>query len=100
MSDSDGRIFQALVHPIRRSIICYLKEKRYASLTDLLKHIDIRDHGKLSFHLKALGNYRKNGSRRGYHLIDRGLLAAELIALTRDRDFIVCRRAKYEEEEK
>ena len=84
MWNCDEEIHRALVHPIRRCIISHLQERQYASFTELRNYVGIRDHGKLGFHLKALGNLiRSNRSRKKYLLTRRGRLAAELIWKTR-----------------
>lgn len=90
LKDWDEQIYRALTHPIRRHIISYLLEKTFGSFTELLKCADIRDHGKLGFHLKALGNLIGNDrSRKRYHLTDRGLLAAELMARVQGRRLVL-----------
>ncbi len=84
MRDRDEHIHRALAHPIRRRIISYLQENTYGSFTELLKAAGTRDHGKLGFHLKALGaliGYER--SKKRYHLTSEGLLAAELLWETR-----------------
>jgi len=76
----DDQIHRALAHPLRRRIIAYLQERTKGSFTELLKHAGIHDHGKLGFHLRALGELiRYDRSGTGYRLTGRGQLAYELI---------------------
>ncbi len=75
----NNEIQRALVHPIRRRIIECLQD-RNLSFTELLKCIDISNHGKIGFHLRALGEIVElEPSTRKYRLTDRGELASELI---------------------
>lgn len=76
----DKQIHRALAHPIRRRIISYLLENAWGSFTELLKHVDIRDHGKLGFHLRSMKELIDyDDSRKGYRLTERGQLAYELM---------------------
>jgi len=89
LKDWDDEIHRALAHPIRRRIIECLQEKDALSFRELLKHVGIGNHGKLGFHMKALGELVEREPSMGkYRLTDRGQLAGELIWDTR---FIVDR---------
>jgi len=88
MKDWDDQIHRALTHPIRRRIIEYLQE-RDLSFQELLKSVVISNHGKLGFHLKALGGLvEREPSMKKYRLTDRGQLAGELIW---DARFVIAR---------
>ena len=80
MKDWDDEIYGALAHPVRRRIIECLQEKKNVSFHELLKYVDIGNHGKLGFHIKALGELvERHPSKKRYRLTDRGQLASELI---------------------
>jgi len=80
LKDWDDEIHSALAHPIRRRIIECLQEKKYLSFHELLKYLGIGNHGKLGFHIKALGGLvEREPSMKKYRLTDRGQLAGELI---------------------
>jgi len=83
LKDWDDQIHRALAHPIRRRIIECLQE-RNLSFHELLKYVDTRNHGKLGFHIKALGGLvEREPSVKKYRLTDKGQLAGELIWDTR-----------------
>jgi DNA-binding transcriptional ArsR family regulator len=76
----DNEILRALAHPVRRRIIESLRQKNILSFNELLEFVDIGNHGKLGFHLRALkGLVEREPSTNKYHLTDRGQLAGELI---------------------
>lgn len=76
----DDEILRALAHPVRRRIIESLRENKGLSFNELVESIDIGDHGKLGFHLRALkGLVEREPSTSKYRLTDRGQLAGELI---------------------
>jgi len=80
LKDWDDEIHRALAHPIRRRIIECLQERNVLSFRELLKYVGIGNHGKLGFHLKALGGLvEREPSMKKYRLTDRGQLAGELI---------------------
>jgi DNA-binding transcriptional ArsR family regulator len=76
----DDQILRAVAHPVRRRIIESLREKNILSFNEMLEFVDIVNHGKLGFHLRALrGLVEREPSTNKYRLTDRGLLAGELI---------------------
>lgn len=84
MTDWDDEVHRALAHPIRRRIIECLQERNALSFYDLLKCVGIGNHGKLGFHVRALGGLVEHEpSMKKYRLTDRGQLAGELIWDTR-----------------
>ena len=88
MKDWDDQIHRALAHPIRRRIIECLQEGGL-SFQELLKGVAISNHGKLGFHIKALGGLvEREPLMKKYRLTDRGQLAGELIW---DARFIIAR---------
>jgi DNA-binding response OmpR family regulator len=46
-----------LANPIRRNILVLLAEKREARFMDLSRHLGIKDHTKVNFHLKNLKSH-------------------------------------------
>jgi len=85
----DDEILRALAHPVRRRIIESLRENKGLSFNELVENINISNHGKLGFHLRALkGLVEREPSTSRYHLTDRGQLAGELIS---DIRFIISR---------
>ena len=89
MKDWDDEIHRALAHPIRRHIIVRLLERSSLSFNELLKYVDIPNHGKLGFHIGTLrGLVEHDPSMKKYRLTERGQLAGELIWDTR---FIIAR---------
>jgi len=88
LKDWDDQIHRALAHPIRRRIIECLQEGGL-SFQELLKGVAISNHGKLGFHIKALGGLvEREPLMKKYRLTDRGQLAGELIW---DARFIIAR---------
>jgi len=80
LKDWDDEIHRALAHPIRRRIIECLQEKNALSFQELLKCVDTGNHGKLGFHMKALGELvEREPKMKKYRLTDRGQLAGELL---------------------
>jgi hypothetical protein len=76
----DKEILRAITHPVRRRIIESLREKNILSFNEMLEFVDIPNHGKLGFHLRALkGLVERELSTNKYRLTDRGQLAGELI---------------------
>ena len=85
----DDEILRALTHPVRRRIIESLRENKVLSFNELLDYIEVSNHGKLGFHLRALkGLVEREPSTSKYRLTDRGQLASELIW---DIQFIISR---------
>lgn len=85
----DSEILKALAHPIRRCIIECLREKNALSFNELTELVNIGNHGRLGFHLRALrGLVGRKGSPSKYCLTDRGQLASELAW---DVQFIISR---------
>lgn len=70
----------ALSHPIRRRIIDSLTKKDQP-FVELMKSIDLNDHGQFGYHLRALrGFIRLHPSTKEYCLTNRGLLLSALIS--------------------
>ena len=83
LKDWDEEVFKGIAHPCRRGIIEYLHGKGESSFSELLKNSKIANHGKIGFHLRALGGLVERGpSGKRYRLTEKGRLAEELI-----RDF-------------
>jgi len=79
LRDWDDEIHGALSHPTRRRILECLQENGL-SFPELLKRVEIGNHGKLGFHIRALrGLVERDPSMKKYRLTDRGRLASELI---------------------
>lgn len=94
MKSWDNEIHRALAHPIRRQIIECLEERDNLSFHELLRYIDIRNHGKLGFHIRALkvrGLVEHDPLMKKYRLTDRGQFACELMWDTR---FLIARRGR------
>jgi DNA-binding transcriptional ArsR family regulator len=79
LKDWDNEIFDALAHPVRRRIIERLQERNALSYSELLKLVDISNHGKIGFHIRALEGLVERESSRKYRLTEKGLLASELM---------------------
>lgn len=88
MTDWDDEVHRALAHHVRRRIIECLQENAL-SFSELLMRVDIGNHGKLGFHIRALAELvEREPSTRKYRLTDRGQLASELLWDTR---FLIAR---------
>ncbi len=73
----DPRIDEALAclaNPIRRNILVLLAEKREIRFMDLSRHLGIRDHTKVNFHLKNLKSHNLISQNRDkfYRLTPQG----------------------------
>lgn len=73
-----SRILSVLSHPLRRQIIIYLKQEEKGSFTDLALATGV-DTGKLSFHLRTLGDLLEQTPEGKYKLSTKGLNAIVLI---------------------
>ena len=73
-----SKILTVLAHPLRRQVILYLRDKRKCSFTDLAIATGV-DTGKLSFHLRTLGDFLKQTPEGKYMLSSKGLDAIVLI---------------------
>lgn len=73
-----SRILSVLSHPLRRRIILYLNEEEKGTFTDLATFTDV-DTGKLSFHLRTLGDFLKQTPEGKYILSTKGRNAIILI---------------------
>jgi hypothetical protein len=73
-----SRILSVLSHPIRRQVILYLNEHKTATFTDLANFTAV-DTGKLSFHLRTLGDFLKQTEEGKYKLSNKGVNAIILI---------------------
>lgn len=80
MPEWDDKTLRQLLHPIRRRVIDCLREKNSLSYSEILKHVEASNHGKLGFHMRALeGLIEREPLTNKYHLTDKGYLASELI---------------------
>jgi hypothetical protein len=76
----NDEILRAIAHPIRRCIIECLRDRNALSYNEILKCLDLSNHGKLGFHMRTLkGLVERDPSTKKYRLTDKGQLAGELI---------------------
>jgi uncharacterized RDD family membrane protein YckC/DNA-binding transcriptional ArsR family regulator len=73
-----SRILVVLSHPLRREILSVLSEKGECSFTDLMNALGV-DTGKLSFHIRSLGDFIEQASTGKYRLTKAGENAIRLI---------------------
>jgi uncharacterized RDD family membrane protein YckC/DNA-binding transcriptional ArsR family regulator len=73
-----SRILLLLSHPLRREILSNLSEKGECSFTDLMNALHV-DTGKLSFHIRNLGDFLEQTSTGKYKLSKTGENAIRLI---------------------
>ncbi|MHA2060680.1 MAG: RDD family protein [Candidatus Sifarchaeia archaeon] len=73
-----SRILSVLAHPLRRQVILYLNEENQGSFTDLANFTGV-DTGKLSFHLRTLGDFLEQTPESKYKLSTKGKNAIVLI---------------------
>ena len=73
-----SRILLLLSHPLRREILSNLSEKGECSFTDLMNALRV-DTGKLSFHIRSLGDFLEQTSTGKYKLTKTGENAIRLI---------------------
>ena len=73
-----SRILSVLSHPLRRQIILFLNEEKKATFTDLATFTAV-DTGKLSFHLRTLGDFLDQTPEGKYILSTKGKNAIILI---------------------
>lgn len=73
-----SRILVVLSHPLRREILSILSEKGECSFTDLMNALKV-DTGKLSFHIRNLGDFIEHTSTSKYKLTKAGENAIRLI---------------------
>jgi len=81
VSSTEDRIFEALGHKLRRSIIEYLGRAGSSSYSELMKALGVEDSGTFAFHVKKLvelGIIEKDESGN-YRLTDLGAKAYEII---------------------
>ncbi len=72
-------LHKILKHPIRRKIVLGLNEKGGLAYIDLMNILEVKNTGKLNYHLKILGDLiEKNGNGK-YHLTGKGDLASQLL---------------------
>jgi len=79
LMDSTSKFLKILSHSIRRRVIKCLEEEGSSSFNDLLKLVNIKNHGELGYHLRALKDLIEQKSSDEYILTDKGLLAAGLL---------------------
>jgi uncharacterized RDD family membrane protein YckC/DNA-binding HxlR family transcriptional regulator len=73
-----SRILVVLSHHLRREILSILSEKGECSFTDLMNALKV-DTGKLSFHIRNLGDFLEQTSTGKYKLTKAGENAVRLI---------------------
>jgi uncharacterized RDD family membrane protein YckC/DNA-binding HxlR family transcriptional regulator len=73
-----SRILVVLSHPLRRAILSILSEKGECSFTDLMNALKV-DTGKLSFHIRNLGDFLEQTPAGKYKLTKAGENAIRLI---------------------
>jgi uncharacterized RDD family membrane protein YckC/DNA-binding HxlR family transcriptional regulator len=73
-----SRILVVLSHPLRRGILSILSEKGECSFTDLMNTLGI-DTGKLSFHIRNLGDFIEQTSTGKYRLSKAGENAIRML---------------------
>jgi hypothetical protein len=73
-----SKILSVLSHPLRRKIILYLNEHKTGTFTDLANFANV-DTGKLSFHLRTLGDFLEQTDESKYKLSTKGSNAIILI---------------------
>ncbi len=69
-------LHRTLKDETRRKIICLLNEKGSLSYTDLLNLLEIKNTGKLNYHLKILNELLTKNQEGLYALSEKGKLAA------------------------
>jgi hypothetical protein len=79
LMDSTSKFLKILSHSIRRRVIKCLEKQGSSSFNDLLKLANIKNHGELGYHLRALKDLIEQKSSDEYSLTDKGLLAAGLL---------------------
>lgn len=80
MNENDWVILHAIDHPMRREILKQLREKKALSFNELLRCVDVGNHGRLGFHLRALGGLVEHKpTTNKYQLTDRGKMGVSLI---------------------
>lgn len=79
LMDSTSKFLKILSHSIRRRVIKCLEKQGSSSFNDLLKLVNIKNHGELGFHLRAMKDLIERKSSDEYSLTDKGLLAAGLL---------------------
>lgn len=73
-----SRILSVLSHPLRRQVILFLYEEEKGTFTDLATFTGV-DTGKLSFHLRTLGDFLEQTPEGKYVLSTKGRNAIILI---------------------
>jgi uncharacterized RDD family membrane protein YckC/DNA-binding transcriptional ArsR family regulator len=73
-----SRILVVLSHPLRREILSILSEKGECSFTDLMNALKV-DTGKLSFHIRSLGDFIEQTPTSKYKLTKAGENAIRLV---------------------
>jgi len=76
-------IQKAMSHSTRRRIVDYLSQGK-ATFSVLRKHVDIKDHGKFGFHLRALravGIVEQDASTKKYSLTEQGWVVVGLSSI-------------------
>lgn len=73
-----SRILSVLSHPLRRQVILYLREHKIGTFTDMATFTSV-DTGKLSFHIRTLGDFLEQTAEGKYKLSAKGVNAIILI---------------------
>ncbi|MCD6485415.1 MAG: RDD family protein [Candidatus Odinarchaeota archaeon] len=75
--------FEALVHPIRASILRLLHDHEELSYSEILSYLQI-DTGKLNFHFKKLNGLIEKTPSGSYRLTSKGLLAISALKAVKE----------------
>jgi DNA-binding HxlR family transcriptional regulator len=81
LSGDVDRLFEAISHRVRRSIIESIAEKGPRSFTELMEDTGVGDTGTLTFHLRKMAGFIRKNERGDYELTDLGRRAYELIKI-------------------
>ncbi len=71
-------LYSILAHPIRRKILLLLEKEKLIHFTSLLNLLNLDATGRLTFHLKKLGNLIKKDVK-AYRLTEQGHLAIKIM---------------------
>jgi hypothetical protein len=79
MSVDFGSLHSILKHPIRQKIMLTLLEKNELAYVDLMNLVQVKNTGKLNYHLKILGDLIEKGGNGRYCLTEKGQLASQFL---------------------
>ena len=77
--DADVGLHKILKDSTRRQILLRLSRDGSLSYMELMNHLDIKNTGKLNYHLKTLDNLTEKGEDGKYYLTERGQRAVHLL---------------------